>query len=349
MKALRVEVSRPYEVLIGGGLLDGLGARCAESVSGRQAILVSDSRVFPIYGEIAARSLRGAGFELCEYVFPAGEKSKTPETLFEIINTAAEHGLDRGDLFVALGGGVCGDLCGLAAALYCRGTAFVQVPTSLLAMVDASVGGKTAVDLPAGKNLAGTFHQPALVLCDVDCLHTLPDKFFSDGMAEAIKCACLGGKRFFEGLERPEPPDMEELIYACIRLKAELVAGDEFDAGVRQLLNFGHTLGHAIEKCSGYGIAHGSAVAIGMAMITRGCVRLRMCEPGLDSRLEALLRRYKLPVRTNLPLEEVIAASRSDKKRRGSGITLVLPCAAGECRLETLPFQMLETIAREGM
>ena len=349
MRKVRVETEPAYDVLIGSGVLGDVGMRCALTVGGRRAIVVAGSNVFGIYGGKIINELENAGFATATYVFQAGEKAKNPETLFEIINCAAEHNLDRNDLFVALGGGVCGDLCGLAAALYYRGTAFIQLPTSLLAMVDASVGGKTAVDLPSGKNLAGAFHQPSLVLCDTDFLHTLPSENMADGMAEAIKCACLGGNEIFSVFENNTLSCMEDIIGFCVELKAKLVAKDEQDTGARRLLNFGHTLAHAIEKCSGYKISHGAAVAVGMAVMTRGCVRLGLCEQGVDERLEVLLRRNGLPTHSSIPLDELLAAARNDKKRSGEDITLILPYAAGECRLVTLPFSDFDSIVRVGM
>lgn len=349
MKTVRVETKPAYEVLIGSGLLDGAGERCKRIVSGRRALLVAGGNVSKLYGEKVIQSLQNAGFETYLYTFASGESAKTPETLFDILNLAAERGLDRDDIFIALGGGVCGDLCGLAAALYYRGTSYIQMPTSLLAMVDASVGGKTAVDLPAGKNLVGAFHQPSLVLCDTDCLRTLPAENYADGMAEAIKCACLGGEELFCPLESGTINDINDLIYSCVRLKAELVAQDERDLGARRLLNLGHTLAHAIEKCSDYKISHGTAVAAGMAVMTRGCVRLGLCEPGLDKRLESILKRYGLPTSCDIPLEPLLNAARNDKKRCGGNISLVLPRSAGICRIETLPFSDFDRIVRMGI
>ena len=256
---------------------------------------------------------------------------------------AAAH-LTRADTVVALGGGVTGDLAGFAAASYLRGIRLVQVPTTLLAMVDSSVGGKTAVDLPEGKNLVGAFHQPALVLCDLDTLDTLPQAVFREGCAEVIKTAILFDRPLFEDLKRDGLNfNRESVIARCVEHKRDIVAEDEFEAGSRKLLNLGHTLGHAVEKCSGYAVAHGAAVAIGTAAMARAFCR----EDGEE--IHAVLQKFGLPLTTEFTPEELAEAALADKKRQGDTVTLVVPTAVGKCELCRLPVSELQSVFEAGM
>ena len=338
MKTVRVETKPAYEVLISSGLLDGTGERCKSLVSGRRALVVAGGNVSKLYGEKVIQSLQNAGFETYLYTFAPGETAKTPETLFDILNLVAEQGLDRDDIFVALGGGVCGDLCGLAAALYYRGTAYIQMPTSLLAMVDASVGGKTAVDLPAGKNLVGAFCQPSLVLCDPHALSTLPDPVFYDGCAEVIKVAMLKSHAFFEDLQKTPPREqLEHMLEFCISMKRDVVEEDEFDTGARQYLNLGHTFGHAVEAASAFSISHGCAVSIGMVMMTRAAVKKGYCKEDTLEQLIALLKQYHLPTEVPYPALSLLGIVRSDKKTMGGTVTLVVPEKIGRCTLVPVP------------
>ena len=273
MKSVKISVSKEYEVLIGHGLINDCGELCrgvlAESV---KAAVISDDNVAPLYLERVKAALEKAGFAVVSFVFPHGESSKNGGTYLEILNFLAENQITRTDALIALGGGVVGDITGFAAATYLRGIRFVQIPTSLLAMVDSSVGGKTAIDLPAGKNLAGAFCQPELVICDLDTLDTLSDAFFTDGCAEVIKYGILKDEALFAHLEeKAQGFDREYVISRCVELKRDYVTEDEFDTGLRMMLNLGHTVGHAIEKLSAYSVPHGSAVAMGMAIIARAC------------------------------------------------------------------------------
>lgn len=289
MHRITVNTSVPYDVLIERGLLARLGELTARVLApGRTAAILSDSNVWPLYGDAAAQSLKDAGFTTCHYVFPAGESSKTPETLVSFVEFLAESGLTRSDFVVALGGGVTGDMGGLAASLYQRGIDCVQVPTSLLAMVDSSVGGKTAVDLPQGKNLMGTFTQPRLVVCDPDVLRTLKPEVYNEGMAEVIKYGMFGNRKLLQQLSEDET-DIADIIAVCVEMKRVVVDEDEKENGARQILNFGHTIGHAVERLSHFSIYHGEGVAIGMAVMTRGCVRLGCCPRECDEILEPLL------------------------------------------------------------
>ncbi len=350
MTEIEVKASRSYRVLIGAGLLERCGALAAPLISGRRAALCAGETAFGLYGARALASLREAGFEAEACVYPSGERAKTPETLMTIINKLAALGLDRGDAVFALGGGVTGDMAGLAAALYLRGIACVLLPTTLLAAADASVGGKTAVDLPAGKNQMGVFSQPRLVVCDTDCFATLPPEIRAEGWAEVIKTAFLRPGPLQELLQRADAEERtEEIVAACVRVKSALVAEDEFDTGARQLLNFGHTVGHAIESCSAYTWYHGMAVAAGMAILTRACAARGDCSAGCLDTLLGLLRRFGLPERCPYGAEELLEAARADKKRAGESLTLVLPESFGRCVRKKTDFAELKTLLELGL
>lgn len=332
MKQVYVHAGNGYPIYIEKGLLHACGAYIRQVSAARKVCLVSDTNVYPLYGETAAQSLRENGFEVVSYVLPAGEASKTPAFVMQLVTFFAEHGLTRNDLVAALGGGVIGDMAGFAAAIYLRGIAYVQLPTTLLAQADASVGGKTAVNLPQGKNLCGAFHQPALVLTDPETLQTLPPRCFSDGLAEVIKMGCILSKALFERLEKEDAADrMEDFLYECICLKAEITARDEKEHGERTLLNFGHTVGHAIETLHGFqDVTHGEAVGIGMVLICRAAERCGYTPQGTAERIAALLERYQLPTADIHPLSQIVEAMHADKKQTGSALRLVLLHAIGE-------------------
>lgn len=350
MTSITVNASRTYEVRIGSGLLAKVGALSAPLLSGRQAVIVSDSNVWPLYRKTVQDSLERAGFRVDSFVFPAGETSKNTQTLVELLTFLAQAGLTRSDAVFALGGGVTGDMAGLAAALYLRGIPCIQLPTSLLAAVDSSVGGKTAVDLPEGKNLVGTFTQPHLVLCDTDVLNTLPPEVYAEGWAEVIKYGMIRSKELLDVLLKYPGGDMdlEWIIAHCVSIKREVVAADEQDNDVRQLLNFGHTIGHAMERCGNYSIYHGEGVAIGMAMMTRACVRMGKCPPECWKVLEALLDKYHLPKTCKTKTEDLLNASRADKKRRGETITIIQPSELGTCTLHITNDQELAQVLALG-
>lgn len=244
---------------------------------------------------------------------------------------------------MALGGGVVGDVAGFAAASYLRGIDFIQIPTTLLACVDSSVGGKTAIDLKAGKNLAGAFYQPKLVIADFETLSTLTDGIFADGMAEVIKYGVIFDKAFFEFLRDNEAKDnLEYVITRCVELKRDIVNADEKEKGVRALLNFGHTVGHAIEKCSGYKIPHGSAVAVGMVIISRAAYKCSFCDENYADIIASLNKKYSLPVSTDFSASELSSAAMADKKRAGDKIKLIIPEALGNCVIKSVPTSELE-------
>ena len=350
MTTIEVNASKHYTVEIGSGLLPGLGPRLAALGGAQKVCIVSDSNVWPLYGAAADASLYAAGLETCAFVFPAGESSKNGTTYLELLNFLAENRLSRTDILVALGGGVVGDLTGFAAATYQRGIRFVQVPTTLLAAVDSSVGGKTAIDLPSGKNLAGAFCQPSLVLCDIDCLSTLPEDIFRDGCAEVIKTAILFDEKLFMELIRDGLKfDRERVIAACVAHKRDIVVADEFERGQRNLLNLGHTFGHAVETLSDFTLSHGKAVAIGTAMAARAAVSLGLADQGTATRIMWLLERFGLPIFTHHSAEALANAALSDKKRSGDSVKLILPKAVGECAIVPTPVSMLESIMQAGL
>lgn len=332
MKTVRVNAGKGYDILIEEGLLSQCGRLIKDVTGAKKVCVISDSNVFPIYGETVAKQIEEQGFDVSTFVFKAGEESKTTSTVLQMVNFLADKGLTREDLVVALGGGVCGDMAGFAAAMYLRGIDFVQIPTTLLAQVDSSVGGKTAVDLPAGKNLCGAFHQPVLVIIDPIVLDTLPEKYYSDGMAEVIKYGCIKSLDFFERIEQENSRDfIDELIYTCVDIKRQVVENDEKEKGERALLNFGHTAGHAIEKLWNFStVTHGAAVGIGMVMITKAGEAHGITEKGTSERIAAVLKKYNLPVEDSHSVSDIVNAMQYDKKRTGNGIKLVMLSKIGE-------------------
>ena len=337
MTALTVHASKEYEILIGRGLLDKAGETAAKVWKGRTAAVVSDTNVAPRYLQRVKASLEKAGFTVPFYIFTAGERSKTVGTWFSLMEFLAKHRLTRADGVVALGGGVVGDLAGFAASSYLRGVGYLQVPTTVLAAVDSSVGGKTAVDLPQGKNLAGAFYQPDGVLCDLDTWDTLPADVLSDGCAEVIKYGMICDSDLLDSLEREDFRKAPEAVTArCVSWKRDIVERDERDRGERQLLNLGHTAGHGIEAASGYTVSHGQAVAVGMTILTRAAVSLGLCPGEVLPRLEALLKKYDLPTETEFSPDELYEHTLSDKKRAGDSMTIVVPTGWGHSKLQTV-------------
>ena len=348
-QTIRVNTSPAYTVTIGPGLLKDCGPLLRDIMPPCRIAVVTDSTVAPLYLGAVSRSLSAAGFSVVRFVFPAGEARKNFTTLSSILEFLASEHLTRSDCLVALGGGVVGDMAGFAAACYLRGIRYVQIPTTLLSAVDSSVGGKTAIDLEAGKNLAGAFLQPAAVLCDTECLKTLPPDVFADGAAEAVKTGVLCDESLFalfeDGALKADPA---EVIARCVTYKAGVVERDEKEQGERKLLNLGHTIGHAIEKCSGYAVPHGHAVAAGLAIISRSAEALGMTEEPIAQRICACLTALDLPVSTEFPPDLLKEAALADKKRAGDSITLVIPKEIGRCALETVPVDALLFTIRAG-
>lgn len=333
MKTVTVKASKQYDVLIAKGLLQQAGERIAAVHKCCSCMLVSDETVWALYGARVMQSLENSGFTVHTFIIKPGEASKSTNNLILLWETLAEKQITRSDLLVALGGGVVGDLTGFAAATFLRGIDYVQIPTTLLAMVDSSVGGKTAVDLAHGKNLAGAFYQPHLVLCDTDTLQTLPDSIFADGMAEVIKYGFINRPALLQMLKNTDTP-IEDIIALCVEDKKEIVEADERDNGCRQLLNLGHTLAHGIELNSDYTVSHGSAVAIGMVLITKSAVKAGLCRRDTLDILLALLKKYNLPTDTEFTCEQLCEAALEDKKRKGGFITLVIPVETGKSELQ---------------
>ena len=350
MNTVTVHASKQYDVVISSGLLAQIGGYAKKYCRGGKVAIISDTNVWPIYGNTVVRSLEQTGLEVTAYQFPAGEASKNAQTYLGIVNFLAENHVTRSDLLIALGGGVVGDLTGFAAATYLRGISYIQVPTSLLAMVDSSVGGKTAIDLPAGKNLVGAFCQPVLVLCDVDTLSTLSPDFFIDGSAEVIKYGVLFDAELFAHLEENELSfDREYVITRCVSLKRDVVEADEFDTGLRQQLNLGHTVGHAVEAASNFALSHGRAVATGMAIVARASADAQLCDRELSVRLEAILEKFQLPTKTQHDSGTLIKYMLSDKKRSGGNLNMIIPRVIGRCEIYPLPVVKTEDFMKPGL
>ncbi len=344
MITVTVNASRTYDILIGSRLLTRLGTETAKLGNAKNVCIVSDTNVWPLYGEIAKHSLEDSGFSVTSFVFPAGEASKNGSTYLNLLNFLAQCKLTRSDLIVALGGGVVGDLAGFAASSYLRGIRFIQVPTTLLAAVDSSVGGKTAIDLPAGKNLAGAFWQPSLVLCDIDTLNTLPGDIFRDGCAEVIKYGILYDPVLFDHLENQGLQfDREAVIARCVELKRDVVMEDEFDTGARMKLNLGHTIGHGVEAKSEFTISHGCSVAIGTAIVCRAS----HCRD--TDRILTLLGKFGLPTKTAYCSESLVFYTLSDKKRSAGMISLIIPEAIGTCHIVPTPIDQLKSFIEAGL
>ena len=349
MKKITVSSSTEYDVLIGKGLLESTGDLCAEVIKPCKACIVTDDTVAGLYLGVVEASLKKAGFDTLNFIFPNGEASKNTTTLIELLEFLASSGLTRSDCLIALGGGVVGDLCGFAAAIYMRSIKFIQIPTTLLEAVDSSVGGKTAVDLKAGKNLAGAFHQPARVICDYTTLDTLPPEIFADGCAEVIKYGAICDRSFFDVFKNGIKENLEEVIARCVTIKRDVVEEDEFDNGKRQLLNLGHTVGHAIELLSNFEITHGSAVAIGMMIVTRAAVSSGLCPKADLDILRDALDNADLPTECPFKAKDISIAALGDKKRSGDTITLVVPYSLGDSRLLAIPVSELYDFVSKGI
>lgn len=350
MKTIEVKASKNYEVRIAAGLLDTIGKAAKEVSKAKTVVVVSDSNVFPLYGNAVLRSLEAEQFSCLHYVFPAGEESKCAATYLSLLGFLAEHKVTRTDLLIALGGGVVGDLTGFAAATYLRGVKYIQIPTTLLAAVDSSVGGKTAIDLPEGKNLVGAFYQPSLVLCDLDTLNTLPQDVFQDGCAEVIKYGVLYDPELFAHLDQKGLEfDRETVIAKCVQWKRDVVAEDEFDTGARKKLNLGHTIGHGVEAGSHFAISHGKGVAIGMAIVSRASVAMGIFSQEDAERVINCLIKFHLPTSTEFSPELLMNAALSDKKRRGGLVDLILPETIGFCRIQPTPVEEILKFIESGV
>lgn len=350
MRLTRVKIGDGYDVFCGNHLLDTCGTLIRRVWSGKKCVVVTDRNVEPLYLNRALKSLKNAGMEPRAFVIDAGEGSKTVKTLSEVLEAFAAAGLNRSDLAIALGGGVVGDVTGFASGCYMRGMDFVQLPTTLLSAVDASVGGKTAVNLDGGKNLAGLFHQPKMVICDTKLLTTLPASALADGAAEAIKTGVIGDEVLFALLENGLPvSNLPEIIWRCVRVKAEIVSKDERDTGARHVLNLGHTYGHAIETLSRYEISHGHAVAIGLCMAARAAVSMGDMRAEDGKRILHAVRSCGLPTECPFSPEALAEKANLDKKRADGELRLVIPNAVGKCSVRAIPTERFPDYARAGM
>jgi 3-dehydroquinate synthase len=345
MNTITVELpTQSYDIAIAPGGLKHLGEQMQQLKLGKKVLLVSNPMIFRRYGESAIASLEAAGFESAVCLLPPGERYKTPASVQKIYDAALAHHLERASTIVALGGGVVGDMAGFAAATWLRGIAFVQVPTSLLAMVDAAIGGKTGVNHPQGKNLIGAFHQPRLVLIDPEVLSTLPPREFRAGMAEVIKYGVIWDADLFTQLEAAKRLDqmryiptelLQEILRRSCEAKAHVVSKDEKEAGLRAILNYGHTIGHAVESLTGYRVVnHGEAVAIGMVAAAEIAVKLGLWDQTSADRQRLLIQKAGLPIQLPatdpaIDLDQVVAALQSDKKVVSGKVRFVLPTQIG--------------------
>ena len=349
MTTVRVRVSRPYDVTIGPGLLDRAGELLRPLTDAKSAALLCGDIVSGLYAPRAVRALEGAGFRVFVREIPHGEAHKNLATYGEILSFLCENELGRDDPLIALGGGVTGDLGGFAAASYRRGCPFVQIPTTLLAALDASVGGKSAIDLPGGKNQAGAFYQPLAVFCDTTLFETLPPRELRCGLAELDKHAVLFDPALFDSLRGGwDPSRAEELVARSVRLKAAVVERDELERGERRLLNLGHSFGHAVERRSAYSLSHGEAVSIGLAMIARASAARGLCTAETAEAIGSLLRALGLPTRCPFGADELWEDIKRDKKRVSDALWLVVPREIGRCELLRVPLAELPGWLRDG-
>ncbi len=335
MKKVSVHASVNYDIIIEKGSLTHCGEYAAQVFkSGSKAAIVTDDTVASFYLDTVKNSMETAGFLCPVFVFPHGEDSKSAETLFDLYDFLIKEEVTRSDFIVALGGGVVGDLAGYAAASYLRGIRFMQIPTTFLAAVDSSVGGKTAINIAAGKNLIGAFHQPSLVVCDTESFRTLPEKTFADGVAETIKYGMISSYSLFEQMEQGNiTENIDDIVAQCVSIKRDIVEQDEHDNGLRMILNYGHTLGHAIEKESNHSVTHGHGVAIGMVLIATIGEKLGLHSHDLTRRLEQCIASYGLPVNYEGCLPKLAEAVLHDKKRAGSLIRLVIVKEIGKAEI----------------
>ena len=339
MKTVTVSASRRYDILIERGLLRRAGELVRGVTNAGTVMLVSDDSVWPLHGETVQKSLADAGFSVCRFVFPHGESSKCAKTYLALLDALCENRLTRADAALALGGGVAGDLTGFAASTYLRGIGFIQIPTTLLAMVDSSVGGKVAVNHPRGKNLLGAFYQPERVLIDCDTLKTLDARQVGAGLGEVIKYGCIADAVLFERIEslgsrEALMPELDQIVARCCEIKARYVREDPHDHGVRMQLNYGHTLAHALENGMGYGVLlHGEAVCIGMVAAAKWGEALGVTPAGTHERIERVLLAYGLPTKEpeGLSREQLTATMALDKKAEGSKVNVVLLTGIGAC------------------
>ena len=339
MKSIHIDLGKDsYDIQIENGLLDRAGEYICNLTKSQTLAVISDTSVDGLYGERLEQALRKANYHVRRIVFPAGEKYKCADSLLHLYQELSDAGITRSDCIIAFGGGVVGDLGGFAAATFLRGVPFIQIPTTIIAQVDSSVGGKVGIDLPSGKNQAGSFYQPKGVLIDPDLLRSLPLRFIHDGLGEVIKYGCISDEELFNLLESLDDTTIsahwEEIIERCCATKGRIVERDVLDLGERMLLNFGHTIGHAVERCYGYGYyTHGEGVAAGMAMLTGTTEQMGLTEPGTTDRLCRVLEKYGLPTDVQASADDLLRYIGNDKKKRGNCMTLVILKKIGHSEL----------------
>lgn len=344
MRKIHVNLqNNSYDILIGGGLLNKCGELISKAVNPCKAFIISDTNVAPIYLDTVEGALQSAGFTTAAHIFPAGEKSKTIDAVVTMVEDMANEQLCRTDCVIALGGGVVGDMAGFASAIYMRGIDFIQLSTSLLSDIDSSVGGKTGCDLENGKNLVGAFHQPKMVIIDTNTLNTLPEHFKSDGMGEMIKYGVFRSESLFDSIcDSPNTAVCEQNIFECVSIKREVVENDEFEHGERKLLNFGHTLGHAIEKYYDFEkYSHGEAITIGMVLMAKAAEKNELCKAGVAEKIIQCAEKFNLPTDCDADINELLKIAVSDKKRRGEKIDIILPRKIGDAFIYTIEVEKL--------
>lgn len=342
MVTINVNTSKKYDVLIARDIISKTGELLSKLKKNCEIMLVSETNVFPLYGEVVKKSLEQAGYTVHTFVFEAGEQSKSLSVAEELLEKCADLKITRTGLMVALGGGVVGDLVGFVSSIYLRGIGFVQIPTTVLSAVDSSVGGKTAVNLKSGKNLAGAFHQPIAVFCDINTFDTLPKEIYSDGMCEVIKYGCIRDKDLFEQFKTDF--DIMDIVAKCVQIKADVVENDEFDTGERMILNFGHTIAHGVEILSEFEVSHGYAVGIGMSMIAKIGEKLGCTKIGTTKEIDDILAKFNVSSECKYSPSDLKEIALKDKKRSSQTITLVMLKEIGECFLKEVSVDDLEEI-----
>ena len=345
MKTVNVKgVKKPYEIIIGRDIFNIIPDKLNKITKAKNIVIITDDNVDNLYSEKVFNILQNAGFNVLKFVFTHGEANKTMKTVCDILEFMAENNVTRSDLIVALGGGIVGDVSGYAASAYLRGIDFVQVPTTFLAAIDSSVGGKTGVNLKSGKNLAGAFYQPRFVVCDTKTFDTLPKEIFKDGVSEAIKYGVICDKELFDIMLKNDTDGIESIVERCVAIKAKIVAEDEFDTGKRQLLNFGHTIGHAVEKATDFEVSHGIAIGIGMAIISKITDRLKWSKENVYPKVAEILGKNGIPTECDVTTDELLKVMLKDKKRTGDNINIVIPERIGNCVLKSIKVEELKEV-----
>lgn len=339
MKIIEVNALKQYPIYVGNDILKEIGDRTKKLNNKAKVLVITDDNVFPIYGEIVTSSLNNVGLKTDNFIIPNGEKSKNLKVYSEILEFMAAKGFTRSDIIIALGGGVVGDLAGFVAATFMRGIKFIQIPTTILSQIDSSVGGKTAVDLPQGKNLVGAFYQPEFVLCDISTTKTLSKEIYIDGLGEMAKYAVLIGDSFLDLILNNKDnlsKIMKELIILCIEYKRDIVEKDEFENGCRKILNLGHTVAHSIEKLSNYTITHGKAVGMGLKEIVEISNRNKFLSDDDMNKINNMLEALGQLDINPFSMSKCIEVMNVDKKCDGEEITLVIPYEIGDCRFKKI-------------